>query len=241
MISSMVAPWANAPLDVAADARCVEVGARGVDGDGHQLDQLRRQVAAVDGAAHGQELLEPPRVELVDRVPGRVEQAGGLHLSMTGVATVSPARCRLHASRRGLLEQDRQRDGDRVDAEHAHALEGVEDLVAGGPRLERGPDVAPDAGFVAVRADGVEGDADQLDPLDRAARPSSTGCSPSARIARSIRDPTRRMVERGAPGTSFPELVDGRCHDTVLHDPPSFEREHSDSRGCAPLRPARPR
>jgi hypothetical protein len=63
--------------------------------------------------------------------PMLVELAGGLGLidDRSG-GRLGWARCRLRTGFCGFLEQDRQGHGDRVDAEHAHALERVEDLVA---------------------------------------------------------------------------------------------------------------
>jgi hypothetical protein len=60
MISSMVDPWGSA-ANIAADARGVAARAGGVNGDGHELDQLGGQDTAVHIGAHGPELLEPPR------------------------------------------------------------------------------------------------------------------------------------------------------------------------------------
>ena len=111
--------------------------------------------------------LEPAWVEFVDRVPVRVERVDGLQLiDHRSGDRIARARCWLDTGQSGLLEQDGEGHGDRVDAEHAHALECGEDLVAGCAGMERGTYVTSDAGFVAMCADGVEGDADEFDPFD---------------------------------------------------------------------------
>jgi hypothetical protein len=67
-------------LNGSADTGRVEVGAGGVDGDGHQFDQFGRKDAAVEVGGHAQELLQPFRIELIDDVPRGVEQSRRLHL-----------------------------------------------------------------------------------------------------------------------------------------------------------------
>jgi hypothetical protein len=109
-------------------------------------------------------LLEVARIERDDVLPplGPVAPvllellAEGVDLGASVLVDVGPAR---------FLHEDRHAVGHRVNAEDAHQLEHLQDLLDGRTLVERVPDVSARARTVQVRRRDVDGDVDELPDL----------------------------------------------------------------------------